>query len=108
MTFSQVQDRFDHYIVQAVVVQIMKQADEYVHAINMSLETAQRGCEFADDAIELCNFVSQGGAQLDHLKRFLSDMLDKASTAHTQAVAMDQQFRRVRSSLFQVSFVGLL
>ena len=86
-----------------MVDKITRQADEYVRAINMSLDTAKKGCEFADDAIEFCNFVAKGDGHLEHLERFLSNMLDKANTAHTQALSMNEQFARVCSSLFQVS-----
>jgi hypothetical protein len=69
----------------------------------MSLDTAQKGCEFADDAIEFCNFVAMGDAHLEDPNRFLSEMLEKANTVYTQALSMDRQFAGVRSSLFQVS-----
>jgi hypothetical protein len=81
----------------------MRQAYEYVRAIDMSLNTAQKGCEFADDAVELCNFMAKGDAPFEDLKRFLSEMLDKAEKAHAQALAINRQFSDVRSSLFQAS-----
>ena len=102
MTSSQVFHRSDHYLVAAAVEKIMQQAHEYVRAIDMSLATAQKGCEFADDAIELCNFVTKGDAHVEDLRRFHSEMLDKASAAHAQAVDMNKQFAGVRRSLFQV------
>jgi len=102
---SQVFDRSNHHLVVATAEKIMKQADEYGRAIDKSLYTAQKGCEFADDAIELCNFVSTGEACIEHLEAFLREMLDKANMAHTQALAMDRQFAGVRSSFFQASSV---
>jgi hypothetical protein len=86
-----------------MVYEITRQADEYVRAIDLSLDMAQKGSEFADDAIELCNIVAKGDGNLEHLERFLSNMLEKANTAHTQAFSMNEQFARVRRSLFQVS-----
>jgi hypothetical protein len=86
-----------------MVDKIRNQADEYVRAINMSLNMAQKGSEFADDAIELCSFVAKGDVHLKHLERFLSNILDKANTAHTQTLSMNEQIARVRRSLFEVS-----
>jgi len=100
---SKVFHRSNHHLVVAMVEKIMKQAKEYGRAIDMSLDTAQKGCEFAEDAVELCNFVTKGDAHVEDLERFLSEMLDKANTAHAHALAMNQQFAGVRSSLFQVS-----
>jgi len=105
LIISQVFDRSDHHLVVAMVEKIMRPAYEYVRAIDMSLNTARKGCELADDAIELCNFVAKGDAPIEDLERFLSEMLEKANMAHTQALAMDQQFAGVRGSFFMVSSV---
>jgi hypothetical protein len=102
---SQVFNRSDHHLVIAMVEKIMTQADEYVRAIDMSLDTARKGCEFADDAVDICKFVAKGDAHIEDLRQFLSQMLEKAETAHTQALAMNRQFAGVRRSLFQVSAV---
>ena len=102
---SQVFDRSDHQLVAATVEKVMKQADEYIRAIHMSLVTAEMGCEFADNAIELCKFLAKGEAHVEHLQTSLGEMLVKANTAHAQALAMNQQFAGVRSALFQVSSV---
>jgi hypothetical protein len=80
---SQVIGSSEHHLVATMVNKVTRQADEYVRAIDMSLDAAQKGCEFADDAIELCNFVAMGDAHLEDLNRFLSEMLDKANTVHT-------------------------
>jgi hypothetical protein len=80
----------------------MSQAVEYVRAIEMSLAAARMGCEFADEGIDLCKVVAKGDAHIDDLNRFLYDMMDKAGAAHAHALAMDKQFARVRSAIFQV------
>lgn len=85
-----------------MVDKIVIQADGYVGAVKSSVETAQKGGEFAEDAIELCNFLRDGQASIDDLKPYLDDMVQLAEVAHDSALATNMKFRTVRSELFQV------
>jgi len=81
----------------------MRQGDEYIPVIDMSLAIARKGCEFAEDAIELLNFVAKGEAYVEGLSEGLTKLLDIANTAYAHALAMNEQFSAVRRSLFLVS-----
>jgi hypothetical protein len=86
-----------------MVNKLVGQASEYILAIKMSVETAKKGCAFADDAIDLCNFIRNGEGSVDDLQAYVTDMLEIANTAYECALSTNERFRAVRSELFQVS-----
>jgi len=65
-----------------MVNKLVGQASEYILAIKMSVETAKKGCAFADDAIDLCNFIRNGEGSVDDLQVYVTDMLEIANTAY--------------------------
>ncbi|KAJ7791670.1 hypothetical protein B0H14DRAFT_191835 [Mycena olivaceomarginata] len=88
---------------QAIVDAIVKQYDG---AIKISLDMAQTGYNFAEDAMTLSKLVAKRAVDEEQLRGFLAEMLGMADTAHGQASTMNEQFSTVRQSIFQIQREG--
>jgi hypothetical protein len=86
-----------------VADRIICQADIYRKAIEDSVESANSGIAFAEDAIALCDFIMNGHHSEKELSGFLSSMLEYANNGHNLAVDTSNEFRGVRIALLQVS-----
>jgi hypothetical protein len=82
---------------------IICQADIYRTAIENSVEPANIGITFAEDAIALCDFITNGHHSKKELGCFLTSMLEYANNGHTLVLDTSNKFRAVRSALLQVS-----
>lgn len=83
---------------------MIRQAGQYIIAIDMSITVAQRGCTLADEAINLCDLMQnrRGSVTIDKLEPLLEDMLNIAEEACASSSEANKQFSRVRIEIFQV------
>jgi hypothetical protein len=72
----------------------------YFNAIDMSIGNCMEGIAFAEDALALCDFLSQN-RPVD-LVHFIDDMIEIAGKAHISAQNTVDKFRSARQGLFQV------
>lgn len=81
---------------------IVKQTDEYVLTIDMTMGVAYQGRALADSAIELRDLTS-GSKLKDDLARVISHALHAIDALQDKAMAMTKQAKKVGTAVFQVN-----
>lgn len=94
--------RVKHYRVAELLEAIKQQGNQYFIAIRNSVETANDGVAFAQDAQALCEMLTSGKHKTHELKAFLDSMIDIAAKAHKRSVVTKELFTKVRRELFEV------
>jgi hypothetical protein len=74
----------------------------YLGAIQNSADTAQQWSSFASEAVAFCDRLIDGKDSLEVLETGLQDTIEVAESARERSKLMSEQFRQVRSELFQV------
>ena len=67
------------------------------------LQTVRQKRQLRDDAIQLCDFVTEGRYQPHELQPFVSSMLHIAIEGQQSSQEMNERFREVRRGLLEVS-----
>ncbi|KIM75572.1 hypothetical protein PILCRDRAFT_827125 [Piloderma croceum F 1598] len=91
----------EHAVVMDIIVRIRDHTVVYFDAIDMSIRNSMEGVAFAEDALALCDFLSQS-RPLD-LVHFIDDMIEIAGKAHMSAQDTVDKFRSARQGLVQVT-----
>lgn len=91
--------------VQAVLRSAMQEAKAFYRSIDQSLQTAQAGYSFAQDAELLCDCLlkPKGTHSVEELTEYIEDMQRVAQTAHSQAKAASDMFRGNRQNFFEIT-----
>ena len=84
-----------------VIVHIQHHTTVYIEAIDMSIKTSEDGVSLAEDASDLCRFLSQDKPS-EVLVAFIDGMIKLAENAHQNAQSTVNKFRSARQGLFQV------
>jgi hypothetical protein len=91
-----------HPAVSKIIQDVRKQSQVYCKAIDMSVQTADDGCAFSTEAIDLCDFLLSEDNTAEDLVDFISEMRETAVAAHRAATKTSEKFRSVRTGLFEV------
>ena len=95
--------RSEHPVVIKIIQDVQMQGQVYCQAIDMSVKTADDGCAFTIEAIDLCDFLLSDNTTPEELVDYISEMRETAISAHRAASETSRTFRTVRTGLFEVS-----
>jgi len=84
---------------------IVRQTDKYFEAISASLNMAIAGCKFAEEAMDFIKALLDERSSIQDRKDYIESMIAKANVASQQSFAAEEEFRKVRTGLFEVIFI---
>lgn len=87
--------------MEGMISALKLQGRAYFHAIDMSLQTSQKGISIAEDAIELCGFL-QSNTPHNQVLAFVGRMQAFARNAGEQAAQVGHEFSVIRRGILQV------
>lgn len=90
-------------VVIVVIKSMQNQDTAYYSAIDKSIETAEQGCAFSADAIDLCAAILDPACNAQDLKKHASEMRSTANKAVAAATDACKLFRAIRQELFKIS-----
>jgi hypothetical protein len=94
----------DHPVLAVYIGEIQSRHNEYCDAINMSVRTAQDGYDISRDAIILCDYLRDKTQPQESIQAFISDMKEKATSAHKDCRETMEMFRSVNRGLLKVCY----
>ncbi|KIM34535.1 hypothetical protein M408DRAFT_325910 [Serendipita vermifera MAFF 305830] len=99
------QVKSDNTEVQAILRSAMQEAQAFYRSLDQSVQTAQGGYSFAEDAILLCDclLTPKGTHTIEELIEYIEDMQEKAQVAHSQAKEVSNMFRGNRENFFEIT-----
>lgn len=84
------------------MTRVIDEGARYYEAITISVQTADEGFIFANEAGDFCERLARFSESPESLDHGLKNMLHLAEKAYRGALAMNEKFRTVRVNMFEV------
>ena len=86
-----------------LINKVVNQADAYRAAMTNSIETAEDGVAFAEDALRLCTALAGNVEPAENLMTFVDSMLEIANKSYDAARRTNEEFRAIRVEIGKAS-----